>query len=241
MKLDLRATLPDAVLWIVVTAAVYIVAQYTVGFGIQGAWLAGLRWDATSPISQLTYRLLIYALTAGLLVAALWYRYRNLSLSDIALTRLPLWKDIGLSLAGAVLYVISTVTVLTIAGKWLGVDTGQAQDLGFARLQSVELLIAFVVLVILTPLFEEALFRGFLYGKLRKVPLPWWLPAIVVSALFGLAHLQWNVGLDVFCLSMVACALREVTGSIWAGILLHMAKNMLAFLVTFVFVTGIAG
>ena len=125
--------------------------------------------------------------------------------------------------------------------KVFGVDTSQAQSLGFSQLLGGELLIAFVVLVVLTPLFEEALFRGFLYGRLRQTSLPWWVPAVIVSLLFGLAHGQWNVGIDVFVLSMVACGLREVTGSIWAGILLHMAKNMVAFFAVFVFTTGIAG
>ena len=32
----------------------------------------------------------------------------------------------------------------------------------------------------------------------------------------------------------VTCALYELTGSIWAGVLLHMIKNSLAFMVTFV-------
>jgi membrane protease YdiL (CAAX protease family) len=57
---------------------------------------------------------------------------------------------------------------------------------------------------------------------------------VATSVLFGLIHGQWNVGVDVFVLSMVACSLREVTGSIWAGILLHMLKNALAFYIIFV-------
>jgi abortive infection protein len=92
---------------------------------------------------------------------------------------------------------------------------------------------------VLTPLFEELIFRGFLYGKLRIRAVPWWLSAVVVSALFGLAHMQWNVAIDVFCLSMVACALREVTGSIWAGTLLHIIKNMIAFIIKFVIIQGL--
>jgi membrane protease YdiL (CAAX protease family) len=54
-----------------------------------------------------------------------------------------------------------------------------------------------------------------------------------VSALFGLAHMQWNVAIDVFVLSMVACYLRELTGSIWAGIILHCLKNLIAFIALF--------
>jgi membrane protease YdiL (CAAX protease family) len=88
-------------------------------------------------------------------------------------------------------------------------------------------------LVVIAPFAEEILFRGYLYGKLRK-SIPTWLAMVVTSALFGAIHAQWNVGVDVFVLSMVACSLREVTGGIWAGILLHMLKNGLAFYILFI-------
>ena len=42
-------------------------------------------------------------------------------------------------------------------------------------------------------------------------------------------HFQWNVGVNVFALSVVLCALREITGTIYAGILTHMIKNGVAF------------
>lgn len=212
-----------------------------VGFGIRGLLAIGVQWDVTSTISQLVYRLLIYCLMVALFALVVWYRSRKVGLSDISLTRLPSWGDIGLGAAGLVLYFLLASIALAVAAKWFEVNTSQAQDLGFTHLGGNEQLVAFIVLVVLTPFFEEVLFRGFLYGRLRQVRAPWWVPAVVVSVLFGLAHWQWNVGIDVFCLSMVACALREVTGSIWAGILLHMAKNMLAYLVMFVFVTGVGG
>jgi membrane protease YdiL (CAAX protease family) len=43
-----------------------------------------------------------------------------------------------------------------------------------------------------------------------------------------------NVALDVFILSIVMCGLREMTGSIWAGVVLHMMKNGLAFYLLFI-------
>lgn len=240
-KVSPTHTIARASVWIVVGAACYLAAQYIVAGGYYALAYIGIAVDLQSPINLLLFRLLAYVVTAALLALAVWYRCRKVSLSDVALTRLPNWKDLGLVVPAAVVYALLTAGVLIVAGRWLGVDTGQQQDLGFATLSGGELLLGFIVLVVLTPIFEEAVFRGFLYGRLRRTKLPWWVPAVIVSALFGLAHGQWNVGLDVFVLSMVACVLREMTGSIWAGVVLHMAKNMLAFMLTFVFVSGIAG
>lgn len=230
-----------AAVWIVAGAACYIAAQYIVAAGYSALRFAGIGIDMQSPVSVLVYRLLSYVVMAGLLGFAIWYRCRKIALSDIALSRLPTWKDLGLVVPAAVIYTTVTAGALFAAGKWLGVDTNQAQNLGFTALTGSELLIGFIVLVVLTPVFEEVVFRGFLYGRLRRIAIPWWLPAVVVSGLFALAHGQLNVGIDVFVLSMVACALREITGSIWAGIVLHMIKNMLAFMLTFVFISGMAG
>ena len=85
----------------------------------------------------------------------------------------------------------------------------------------------------IAPIAEEVVFRGWLYGKFRS-KMPAYLSIVLVSALFGLMHGQWNVGINVFCLSIVLCLLREVTGTIWSGIVLHMLKNGLAFYLLFV-------
>jgi hypothetical protein len=61
-----------------------------------------------------------------------------------------------------------------------------------------------------------------------------WAAIIITSLLFGAVHGQWNVAIDVFVLSLVLCSLREVTGNIWAGVLLHMLKNGLAFYLLFI-------
>ena len=85
------------------------------------------------------------------------------------------------------------------------------------------------------------IFRGWLYGKLREKMSESMseaasivISSLLVSVLFGTIHMQWNVGLNVFALSLVMCGLREVTGTIYAGILLHMLKNGLAFYLLYV-------
>ena len=72
-----------------------------------------------------------------------------------------------------------------------------------------------------------------MYGKLKKF-VPIWVAILVTSALFGSIHGAWNLAIDTFALSIVLCLLRESTGNIWASILLHMAKNGIAFYILFI-------
>ena len=96
------------------------------------------------------------------------------------------------------------------------------------------------MLVVVAPVVEELIFRGWLYGKMREAThgkFRTWvaigLPMLLVSLLFGLVHGQWNVGVVVFAMSLVMCALREITGTIYAGMLVHMLKNAVAFMLLF--------
>jgi membrane protease YdiL (CAAX protease family) len=59
---------------------------------------------------------------------------------------------------------------------------------------------------------------------------------------FGLPHLAqggdagplWIAFIDTFILSMVLVWLREQTGNLWAGIVLHAIKNGIAFVSLFI-------
>src|SRR5690606_3821612 len=110
----------------------------------------------------------------------------------------------------------------------------QEQQTGFAQITTqAEYIIAFVSLVVVAPVAEEVLFRGYLLGKLRKY-VPLWGAILITSVLFGIVHFQWNVGIDVFALSIVLCILRVVSRGLWAPIMLHMLKNGVAYYFLFI-------
>ena len=179
---------------------------------------------------------LVYLLSALIVIGVPQMVRRMMATrEDMGIHRLPTWRDIALAPAGFVVYFIASAIVTSVVtGIIPGFDANEAQDVGFADLsQTYEYVLAFLTLVVLAPVAEELLFRGYLYGKLRKW-LVVWLAALVASIVFGVVHGQWNVGVDVFVLSLVMCALREVSGGIWAGTLLHMLKNGLAFYLLFV-------
>ena len=152
------------------------------------------------------------------------------------------WADIGLSVGGLVVYFVLAAILLSIFNIFPWFNAEQTQNMIYnTNIYGFDRMLAFVVLVVVTPIAEELIFRGYLYGKMREKfsqvtteLLSVIISAVLVSIVFGIVHLQWNVGVNVFAMSLVACALREYTGTIHAGILLHMIKNGLAFYYLFV-------
>lgn len=178
----------------------------------------------------------IYGLAILLVIGVPWLvKKRKTTRLEIGLQRLPIWMDLLWVVAGVIAYLILTTLVSSLGMALLPfVDATQVQETGFSQLASrPEYILAFISLVIVAPVAEEILFRGYLFGKLRKFA-PLWVSILITSLLFAIVHFQWNVGLDVFALSIVLCILRVVSGSLWPSILLHMLKNGIAFYFLFI-------
>ena len=189
------------------------------------------------PVWSGVYSLLSYVIALLLIVLVppkIIKKAKSPTREGLGLKGLPTWTDIGLSPVG---YIVSTLLAMGLVWlfslfPWFNAE--QSQATGFSPFMAGgEKIIAFLVLVVLAPIVEEIIFRGWLYGKLRaRMSM---VPAIlIVSVLFGLMHFQWNVGVNVFALSVVACVMREITGTIYAGILTHMIKNGVAFYLLYV-------
>lgn len=161
---------------------------------------------------------------------------------DLGLINLPTWTDIGLAPIGFIVSLLLAAVLVTVFNMFPWFDAEQAQDVGYSMMMpGFDRIIAFITLVVIAPIAEEIIFRGWLYTKLRnklnkKVSDIWGIiiSSFIISLLFGIIHLQWNVGVNVFALSVVLCALREITGTIYAGILTHMIKNGVAFYLLYV-------
>ncbi len=161
---------------------------------------------------------------------------------ELGLAGLPTWSDIALAPIGYIVSLVLATGLVTLFSLFPWFDAEEAQNVGFSLYMSgFDRMIAFLTLVVLAPIAEEIIFRGWLYGKIRdklngKMKDIWGMAIsiLIVSVLFGLIHMQWNVGVNVFALSVVLCGLREVTGTIYAGILTHMVKNGVAFFLLYV-------
>lgn len=158
-------------------------------------------------------------------------------LRALRLTR-PRIKDLMTAVLVYPLYFLSVIVFfLVIQIFFPQANLDQAQEIGYEGTQGLQLVVVFIGLVIIPPIVEEILFRGFLYGGLMKRFSPV-IAAILVSALFGWAHQQFNVGVDTFILSLFLCYLRFKTNSLWPSILLHSLKNLVAFVLRFIIGIG---
>lgn len=197
----------------------------------------GVSFESVNPaVFNATAAGVVYTLAITLVIGVPWWvKRRSTKLDELGMQRPPSWMDLVWAPTGLFVYLISTTIVMALATRFLTfVDFSQAQDTGFSQVTAgPELILAFISLVVIAPVAEEVLFRGYLLGKLRKYA-PLWVAILITSALFAFVHFQWNVAIDVFVLSIVLCLLRVVSKSLWPSILLHMMKNGVAFYFLFI-------
>lgn len=200
-----------------------------------------LTWVNNSVGAQFAYVLTAEVLAVGAIYFFL--RLYSIGFAGIGLKR-PRWSDPAYGLAAAPFYFILFLLSVGIISHFVpGLNVNQAQQLGFNHVSGpAQMTMAFISLVVLPPVAEEIMVRGFLYSSLKKaVPTLW--AVLGTSAIFAVAHLPeggtagplYIAALDTFILSLVLIYLREKTGSLWASITLHAIKNGVAFFALFAF------
>ncbi len=188
--------------------------------------------------------LFIEILTVGSVL--LFLRLHKANIAAIGL-RKPRWSDLAYALAAIPFYLVFyliTVGVISVLIPELNIN--QKQEIGFDNpTGNTQLILTFLSLVILPPIAEEILFRGFLYSSLKK-GLPIIGAVAMTSLLFAIAHLPaggeagplYIAAIDTFILSLVLIYLREKTGGLWSSMILHALKNGVAFTALFVLHVG---
>lgn len=129
---------------------------------------------------------------------------------------------LGASLGGVQLYLMAVTA--------LGLDYLIPPDLpGDLLLPGGLVIFTVIALAVVTPVAEEVFFRGFL---LRGLINRWGVtPGIIVSAaVFAGMHFQPAVIVPVFITGLLLGALYWQTGSLWPGIFVHGAQNLIATL-----------
>ena len=244
---------PRPLLWsgftaVVVALVVYLVALYSGGLLI--SVYAGLRhwsaayadnWLNTSITAQFFYVLLDEAITVLLLWCFIRIRKYQGVLRALGLTK-PKPGDLLYVFGGVMAYFTFYIITINLAASLTHINVNQQQDVGFQTVATHrDLVLAFLSLVILPPLVEETIFRGFLFNGLRR-HMRFVGAAILTSLLFAAPHLLesdsggllWTAGIDTCVLSLVLCFVREKTGRIWAGMGIHALKNLAAFYILFI-------
>ncbi|CAO97618.1 CPBP family intramembrane glutamic endopeptidase [Erwinia tasmaniensis] len=147
-----------------------------------------------------------------------FYRGYSLRFTDIALGTLRTRQVL----------LFSVLLLATIGSQswYLRPESWTLSQTGYSQLGLISFCLA---VVILAPVFEEILFRGFiLHAFLLWAPAQRLTCSIVTSLFFALlhtqyAHLQTLISLTV--LSLLLCAARLISGGLKLPIYLHMLNN----------------
>ena len=176
---------------------------------------------------DLVFNICIQFFFAGLVIAVLASRIHPVTWLGLKWRQWP-WVAL-----------IAPVTVLTMwacfAGLYAMGYEGLMKNLGVEIVQdSVDLLqttedtsvliLMSITAVIVAPLCEEVVFRGYIYPTLKKFN-GIWIAALVSALIFSAAHGSLAALLPLFIFGVVLVFLYERTGSIWAPIGAHFLFN----------------
>lgn len=88
----------------------------------------------------------------------------------------------------------------------------------------------FIAVAIIAPLFEEILFRGYIFDQFERRFAAIGLTIVASGVLFGLYHLNIFQGVFASILGIVLGLSYYWTRSIWIPIIIHFANNFLSYL-----------
>jgi len=115
--------------------------------------------------------------------------------------------------------------IIHILGTDFSIDLSEAGKYRF---------LAFLGFCIFGPIFEETLFRGFIFSRMNELLSPkyHWITIVVTSILFSTLHFQYNIiqMSIIFVMGLFLGFTRYKTQSLWLPIIFHILNNSLAFL-----------
>ncbi|MBP7820975.1 CPBP family intramembrane metalloprotease [Candidatus Saccharibacteria bacterium] len=193
-------------IWVSIFA--YFASQIIIFLPVGIVYLIGGKEDVQVFLDDNTWATFgLMALSASTMIAVLYafLSKRKLSLNSLGFKKIKL-NDIGYVFLFGIIYLIISSILLAIASLIPGFDASQEQEIGFKGVAGWQLIIVFIGLVVIPPLAEEMVFRGFFYRGLSR---GWKDKPVLIGGVFmaGMASLFSNnlvSGLAIFIIT-IAC------------------------------------
>lgn len=221
---------------IVLGIALYLTGQFSVSLLLPrlliGAGVISAREAheaAQSLINALAFWLMDVAnvVSVALILAAVLGFYRE-KLASLGFTSKKVPKALLYGVLGFVVAFVVTTAIGYPIQQRFGTDPTQE---ALSQATEVPGLFPLVIVsgVIIAPIAEEIIFRGYLYKAFRDRFKPSY--AIVLSAaLFSVLHLELLATIQLFVVGIALAYVYEKTGNLMAPMTLHVLNNAVAFL-----------
>jgi len=214
-------------------------------FGGQAAALAALSWWYGESIGRMpdfsgdgiAVTIVIFV-SVPVQSALLWLMAQRPggSAGDYLGLKLPSRGEVLFGVGATVALIIVGNAVSWLFGRFLVTDFQldiyrTAGSAGF-----LPLLLLWLAVVVVTPIGEESLFRGFLFRGWLRSPRDTWPVILLTAFLWSIVHIQydWFVIAQVFCFGVLLGWLRWASGSALLTMLMHALINCEGMIETFV-------
>jgi len=173
--------------------------------------------------------LLAFFLVTGL-VSFLIVRSHS-PLTQFGLTRAGLRRSLPVVFPALVMALPAIYFIHALSFHFLGATPQPLLDFLARSAGTSDRLLLIFTAVIVAPISEELIFRGFLYGVFRRYGGR--IPALLLSAaLFAAIHAHLPAAGGLFVLALALTIVYESTASLWAPILMHALFNALTVMTT---------
>jgi membrane protease YdiL (CAAX protease family) len=170
---------------------------------------------------DVAFQFLFYALAVSVLYILISRRYDR-----------PLWRSLGYTFQfrGAVLYaVVGPVLAISLGILGYALRTPPENPIRDLITDRASLIAVLVFAVLIAPIFEELVFRGFVFPLLAR-SLGSWLGIVVTAIPFALLHivtygLVWQTIVIVGLAGIVFGLARHQAGSTAASAMIHIGYN----------------
>lgn len=189
--------------------------------------------DAVNDSSLIFGMVFHLVVCAGLLLYL--FQIRGLNPAELFGLQNVHWRSLAMTLGVFTIIilisvnVVSAVSVTWLQNFWPDMDPQETVK-AFQKSDGIgfRLLVIFLAVVI-APLAEETLFRGFVYGVLKRyTDAPF--AALSSSLMFAIIHMHVGSLLPLWVLAVLFCLAYEITGCLLVTMLLHAIFNAVSII-----------
>ena len=221
----------------------------TLGFGLvallggQAAALVALQWWFGRPLTQMpdfsgdgvAVTIVIFiSIPVQLALLFLLAQRPGGSAADYLGLKVPSRGELMVGIAATVALIVVGDVLTWLFGHFL--VTPFQLDIYRTASAAGWLPLLWLAVVVVTPIGEESLFRGFLFRGWLRAPRDVWPVILITAFLWAIVHVQydWFVIFQVFCFGVMLGWLRWATGSTILTMLLHGVINVEGMLETLI-------
>ncbi len=214
-------------------AAGAVLLSGSVLVGVTDAVDGGLRPAARTAVENFAGQAASYAAALAALAVLVLLR-RGLRLRDLgwrlprSLGRLGWLPWLAVGVVGAIVALVAAEWLASLATQLLP-NSPNTQCTTVRDEYGGYVAVAIPLVCLIAPLAEETIFRGFVYGWLRRrLPV---LPAVVLSAaVFSAAHVVLVLALPLFGVGVILALLYEYSDSLIPGAIVHGLFNLVGII-----------